>query len=98
MGNCGGKECWESVGTSPWPETAKGGNFVARHMSYYCHVCLSSVMCCQLRNVQSDCVQDVTDLVCGVDVIDPGTWMRGKPDLAKRSVASMRWFKKRRPI
>jgi hypothetical protein len=76
----------------------QGGNFVARHMWYYCHVCLSSVMCCQLRNVQSDCVQDVTGLVCGVDVIDPGTWMRGKPDLAKRSVASMRWFKKRRPI
>ena len=81
------------MGASPWPETAKPG--VTSLQDTYM---VSCVWFWSLRNLQAVCVQDVTSLVCDVDVFDLGAWMRGKPDVAKRSVASMRRFKKRRTI
>ena len=60
------------MGASPWPETAKPG--VTSLQDTYM---VSCVWFWSLRNLQADCVQDVTSLVCDVDVFDLGAWMRG---------------------
>jgi hypothetical protein len=47
-GHCGGKECWESVGTSPWPETAKGATSLQ-------DICGIIVMCVFLLSCVVNC-------------------------------------------
>ena len=92
----GADEGWR-LGTPPWIETAKEATSLQdKHVLSI--VCLFSGMCCQLRSLHAESVQHIAGLICGVDVVDPGTWMMGRPDLARSSAAFMLWFRRRRPI